>query len=275
VTEPVALQDIQAFLGQALQRTRPIAADASLEEKTRQLVSVGVRLSAVEQLEIYREQFWLRHIGAMKEDFLTLHQLLGEDAFQHACEAYLAACPPRSFTLRDLGDRFAEFVRTTEPWAKDALLHDCALLEWAFVEAFDAPDARPLDPRTLAEAPEDAWGGAKVVLHPSVQLVALSHPAHLYRAEVRDSHAEAARPSPADTFVVVYRGPEKLMYIAIEPLAFGLLSLLAKGTPLAAACERLAVDAKIADASELEPKVGGWFQAWAAYGWVSRVDFGG
>jgi len=208
----------------------------------------------------------------LREDFVTIHHLLGEDRFRAACEMYVAKCPPRSFTLRDLGDRFADFVRHNDPWAEDDLLHDCACLEWAFVEAFDAPDAPPLDPRSIAEAPEEAWGSATLVLDPSVQLVPLSYPVHLFRAEVRDGN-HPDRPVPAATHIVVYRGPEKLMYIAIEPLAFRLLQLLAEGTPLAPACERVALEAEIADASELEPKVGAWFQAWASYGWVSRVDF--
>jgi hypothetical protein len=264
--------DVQAFLGLVIPRASSIDTDPASVAKTKQVVAVGVRLSPVEQLEIYREQFWLRHVGAMKEDFVTVHHLLGDDEFQLLCAAYFLAYPPKSFTLRDLGERFAEFLQTAEPWAKDALLHDCARLEWAFVEAFDAPDAPPLDPTTIAEAPEDAWGHARVILHPSVQLLELSYAAHIFRRDVRDEESPE-RPTPAPTCVVVYRGPEKLMYIALEPLAFELLRLLAKGELLAPACERVAAEAQIADSSELEGKVGAWFQAWAAYGWVSRVEF--
>jgi hypothetical protein len=274
VTEAISLSDAQAFMGAALLRTDAITEDSTLATKTAQIVSVGVRLSPAQQLEIYREQFWLRHIDAMKEDFATIHNLLGEDGFRTACESYLATYPPQSFTLRDLGDRFADFVRKHDPWAKDDLLYDCACLEWAFVEAFDAPDAPPLDPLSIAEAPEDAWGSARIVLHPSVQLIALCHPVHLFRAELRDAK-NPQRPPPAATRVVVYRGTDKLMYIAIEPLAFDLLQLLAAGTQLAPACERVAFEAHVADTSELESKIGEWFQAWAAYGWVSRVEFGG
>jgi hypothetical protein len=275
VTEVVpSLGEVQAFMGAALLRTRRIADDAAEAARTGQIVSAGIRLSPVEQLEIYREQFWLRHIDAMREDFVTIHYLLGEAEFRMACEAYIAACPPHSFTLRDLGDRFADFVRTNEPWANDGLLYDCARLEWAFIEAFDAPDAPPLEPRSIAEAPEDAWGNARIVLHPSVQLLALSHPAHIFRGAVKEGKSPE-RPDPAPTRVVAYRGADKLMYIAIEPLAFDLLQLLAEGAPLAPACERVAAKAHIADASELETKVGAWFQAWASYGWVSRVEFEG
>ena len=70
-----SLGEVQAFMGAALLRTREIAEDAAEAARTEQIVSVGIRLSAVEQLEIYREQFWLRHIDAMREDFITIHYL--------------------------------------------------------------------------------------------------------------------------------------------------------------------------------------------------------
>jgi hypothetical protein len=255
-----------------IQRAGSIEDDSTLRQRTERLVGQNPRLSPTEQLEIYRQQFWLRHIGALKEDFVSVHHLLGEQEFRILCERYMAAHPPTSFTLRDLGDRFGDFIQATEPYRSDALLLDCARIEWAFVEAFDAPDAPPLDPHPIAMAPEEAWAGARVELHPSVQRLLLAHPAHVFRAQVRDGE-DPPRPEPTSTCIVVYRGPEKLMYIAIEPLAFRLLDLLASGTALAAACEGVANEAGIEDASQLEPRVGAWFQAWTGYGWVSRVDF--
>ncbi len=266
------LPDLQSFMVGVIQRPASFTDDAQLREQAERLVGANPRLSPAEQLDIYREQFWLRHVGALKEDFVSVHHLLGDEEFRILCERYLAAHPPTSFTLRDLGDRFGDFIQATEPYGSDALLLDCARLEWAFVEAFDAPDAPPLDPEPIAAAPEEAWAGARVVLHPSVQRLRLTHPAHLFRAQVRDGE-DPPRPEPTPTFVVVYRGPERLMYIAIEPQAFQLLDFLAGGAALAPACERVASDAGIADPSALENRVGGWFQAWAGYGWVSRVDF--
>jgi hypothetical protein len=269
---PTSLSEVQAFLGAVIPSTDPIATDRVAAAETANVVSQGVRLSPIEQLEIYREQYWLRHIGAMKEDFVTVHHLLGDDAFRSLCTGYFAAHPARSFTLRDLGSDFAQFVLGTEPWAKEPLIGDCVNVEWAFVEAFDAPDAPPLDPRSIAEAPEEAWGSARITLHPSVQLVALSYPVHDYRRDVRDEKSPE-RPVPKPTFLVVYRGPERLMYIDIEPLAFEILQCLSRAEPLAAACEHAALEVGVTDTSELERKVGAWFQSWAAYGWISRVDF--
>jgi hypothetical protein len=269
--DPV-LRDIQSFMASVIQRPASIREDSMSWAETERLVGPNPRLSPVEQLDVYRQQFWLRHVDALREDFVSVHHLLGDAGFEELCQRYLAVNPPTSFTLRDLGDRFADFIDATPPYKCDALLVDCARLEWAFVEAFDASDAPPLDTQAIVAAREEAWAGAQVALHPSVQALRLSHPAHVYRAQVREG-ADPPRPEPTPTCVVVYRGAEKLMYIAVEPLALQLLDLLAAGTPLASACESVAKEAGIANASELEPRVGAWFQAWAGYGWVSRVDF--
>jgi hypothetical protein len=272
MSESAALPQIQSFLVAVIQRAAFVGDDATLRGQTEHLVGPNPRLSPGEQLDIYRQQFWLRHIGALKEDFVSAHHLLGDESFRILCERYLAAHPPTSFTLRDLGDRFGDFLEATEPYKSDSLLLDCARLEWAFVEAFDAPNAPPLDPRAIATAPEEAWERARIVLHPSVQRLLLAHPAHVYRARVHEGE-DPPRPDRSPTGVVVYRGPEKLMYVAIELLALELLDLLAAGAPLGAACERVARRAGITEALELAPRVGAWFQSWAAYGWVSRVDF--
>lgn len=262
-----ALADLQSFFATAIRQPVPVAEQAGSVTETPVHVAGNGRLSPTGQLEIYREQFWLRHVGALEEDFATIHHLLGHDAFHTLAERYVAAHPPVDFSLRDLGARLPEFIASHPDYASDPLIADCARLEWAFVDAFDAADASPLDASSIASIPEDAWPAARVTLHPSVQRVALAHPAHELRAAVRGG-TEAPRPVPSPTHVVVYRGPETLQYVAIEAAAFDLLGRLARGESLGDACEALAAEHPEVD---LEAKVGEWFQAWTSYGWVSTV----
>src|SRR5215831_16934936 len=97
-------------------------------EKAPAVATGNARLSPVEQLDIYREQFWLRHVGVMEEDFVSIVTLLGHDGFHDLARAYLTACPPRTFTLRDVGDRLADFVATDPAYQDDLLLADLARL---------------------------------------------------------------------------------------------------------------------------------------------------
>jgi len=268
----VDLACIQAQLADLLRLPLAIASTADASSLAASIATGNARLSPVEQVEIYREQFFLRHVDALREDFRSLEHLLGHERFEDLAREYLGAYPPSSFTLRDLGHGMERFVRTHAPWSDDALLADLVRTEWAFVEAFDAPDAPPLDPAALATVPEDAWPHVRLVFQPAMQRLALGHAAHDYRLAARKDEAPS-RPAPSPCWVVVYRGREALQFIDVEPDAYALLDELARGTPLGVACERAATSAGV-DAATFEAKLGTWFQEWTTFGWIGRVDVG-
>jgi hypothetical protein len=257
----VSLAASQSALAELLRRSAPLDAQ---DERANAIATGNDRLSAVEQVDVYREQFFLRHVDALREDFATVAHLVGDDAFEALAHDYLAEHPPSSFTLRDLGEAFPAFV------AHDALLADLARIEWAFVEAFDAEDLPPFDPSSLAAIAEDAWPSARIVLQPAVQLVAMGHPGHDYRAAVKRGD-DPPRPEPRASFVVVYRGESSLAYIEVEREAFELLAELTRGSPLGRACESVA-RASGGALDDFQRKLGGWFSAWTQRGWIARVD---
>jgi len=269
---------VQEFVARAVQKRGDLAEHADVAAATPAVVAGNERLSPVEQLDIYREQFWLRHRDALREDFVSIAVLLGDETFDAMCADYLEACPPESFSLRDLGGHLADFVAGDPKWSGDPLVGELARLEWCFVESFDAPDAPPLDPRSIVAASEDQWPRARVAIHPAVQRIALAFASHDYRAAARRFNAgeieeRPARPESVRVPLVVFRGAEKLHYLDLEPAAFALLSALAEGERLEPACEIAAKEAGATDASALEPHVGTWFQQWTSLGWVSAVTF--
>lgn len=267
----MSLASVQRALAHLLRGATSIAADAESSALAEEIASGSERLSPAMQLDIYREQFFLRHSGILREDFRSLAHLLGDEAFEALARAYLQAFPPRTFTLRDLGSDLARFVTTAPPWADDALLADLARIEWAFVEAFDAPSASALDLATVASVPEDAWPSSRVVLQPSVQLLSLGHAAHDYRLAIRNDEPVAGPPEVRASYVVVFRGPTALQCMDLEAEAHALLDELARGTPLGEACERVAASSGAAE-EVFQEKVGAWFQQWTALGFISRVE---
>ncbi len=261
------LNELQEFMAEVLQKPRPLAEHAALAGATPEVIAGGERLSPVEQLDIYREQFWLRHTGALEEDYRTLCHVLGHDAFHSLCADYLAAYPPDSWSLRDLGAKLPEYLGKTAPWTDDALAYDLARYEWAFVDAFDAPDAPPLDTAAIAAASEDDWSRAKLELAPSVQLARARFPVDELRAAVQRGESPE-RPAARDVHLVVWRGADAMKYLDVEPAALALLERLAKGEGLAEACEALT-----AAEPAVGEKVGPWFQQWSQMGWIARVVF--
>ena len=252
------LADVQRAFGEAIASSEPVAEGAA------HFVAPGAR-DPKTQLETYREQFWLRHFGCMAEDFPALQAVVGEERFAELCRGYFAAYPPSSFLLRDLGTSFARYLDETN---QERFVRDLARVEWAFVEAFDAADAPPLDPESIASIAEDEWPRAVLTLHPSLQILDLAYPAEDVRAAFR-LRGEVLRPEAKPSPMVVYRRDLLLYVEPLEPPAYELLVRLQRGESLGAASEAVA-----ATNGSIEDQLGGWFSRWTALGFVSRVTVG-
>jgi hypothetical protein len=244
------------------------------------LVAQGERLivpshrgmSVADRLDVYREQFWLRHVPSLEEDYPTLCWALGGPMrFGELAMEYLSMSPPRTWDMQKLGQGLPSHVESHAPWKCDPLFVDAARLDWAFMEAFDAPDAPPFDARLLAATAEDALPLATIIFHPSVRGLTLDHPVHELRRAVKRS-VSPTRPGPLRTHLVVWRDVNcSLQAEEVEREALVLLVALADGSPLGSACDAL-VDACGADlASKLGPRVTSWFKQWTSRGWLSAV----
>src|SRR5262245_22989540 len=88
------LARVMAELRDACRSPPPIADDPAASSIARTHVMGNERLTPEAQADIYRRQFWLRHVDSMLEDYPALAHLLGEDAFDAFARAYLVAHPP-------------------------------------------------------------------------------------------------------------------------------------------------------------------------------------
>jgi len=276
VPPPLDLVTLQRFLAAALRREEPIAADPALAEATRAHVAGNDRLTPAEQADLYREQFWLRHVESLTEDYPGLRALLGGEVFDALLRAYLGAHPPRVPSLRDLG---ADFLPFAERWAgfpseRRSIALEMIRYEQAFIDLFDGPEPPPLDPEKIQGLPADAWERARIVLHPLLARMRLEHPLHLYRlaaASAGDAEEPPPFPAAAPVSLVLYRRENVVRYDEVEPEALALLDALAAGEPLVAACDRVAATLDPAGADRLGGKVGPWFQRWTANRWIVDV----
>jgi hypothetical protein len=268
-----SLAQLQRLLVEAVSNPRPIQADADLSAYAASLLLPSPRgMDPASRLEVYREQFWQRHLASLGDDFPTLIWVLGGSArFRELAVEYLQAHPPRTWNLQRLGADLPAYVAKTKPWASDGLAVDAARLDWAFMEAFDAPDAPPLDLGVLANAAPEAVATARVAFHPAVRRVVTAHPVHELRDAVR-SGAPCERPPKGNTHAVVWRDPACfLRSVGVDAMASELMSSLADGTPLGDACAAVAGAHPEAAPEAIASRVGEWFQHWTMHGWVSAV----
>ncbi|MEN9577773.1 MAG: hypothetical protein RJA70_782 [Pseudomonadota bacterium] len=272
---------VQEWLVKQLQRDRFLPKQADATEGSELHLTGNDRLRPVDQLEIYRVQFWLRHTSAMLDDYPGVSGILGQAEWEQLVESYLLACSPTSYSLRDLGDRFAAHIASRPVTPHQDLCEDMARLEWAYTELFDAAPAPPLDAAKLAALPEEAWQTARIVFNPAFQLLSVRYPVAELRRQLRNaqSHPDTepstvAIPEPEAQHLVLYRDRQlRLMHRRVGAPAALLLRHLRAGQALVPAAEATAAELPEA-AAEVEAQVGAWFQDWGACGWIVDVQAG-
>lgn len=248
------------------------------------LVKPSRTLQPVERVEIYNRMYWFRVLDSLAQDFPGLKALLGDKKFWHLAEQYLAACPSRSFTLRDLGSRLEKFI-VREP-ALVAPHHEAARdlvrFEWAQIVAFDGPSRPKLTKRQFAGTkPEELRLG----LQPYLSVLTVRHPVDEYVLAVKRDGALRSEASNAVTertegghdtielkrgeilHIAVHRVDNQLYYKRLEPEAARLLRALRVGRTLADACATAFTRSKLGEAEPAET-LKRWFSLWMRLGWL-------
>lgn len=244
------------------------------------------RLTSFERLEIYNRQYWFRLISAFAEDFPGLAAVVGQAPFDKLTRAYLADCPSRSFTLRNLGSRLESWLREHPEHAgkRPELALDVVRLEWAYIEAFDNAAERAL---TLADLGQ-LDGGSQLSLQPHLRLLHLLHSVDDFVIDVHRRQASQgvasnavtsakrsrSRRLPAtvkreDIYLGVHRYENAVYYKRLDHEEYLLLEALEAGSTLGDALDR-AFASSLLPEDERPARVQAWFANWAELGWFCR-----
>ncbi|ERO62692.1 HvfC/BufC N-terminal domain-containing protein [Pseudomonas piscis] len=135
----------------------------------------GPSLDVASGLAIYHHAYRARLQEVMDSDFPSIRHWLGDQQFSTLVAAYLERSPSRHFSLRWLGQGFADFLQEHLPAEQGLPLAELARLEWAFTLAFDAPEAAVLDIAAMAALAPGQWPGLQLRLAPCVQWLALRY----------------------------------------------------------------------------------------------------
>jgi hypothetical protein len=269
--------DVERVMERLLRARRSLLGDEAARRFAERAIAGNARVSPIEQLELYRRQFWLRHTDSLVEDFPGVGRILGQAQWERLVEEYLDAHPPSSPSLRDLGERLGDFAASRTWLDGRDLVADMASLEWALIEAFDAPAHAPLDPRALAAVPEHAWATARFAPHPTLRLLALRYavPALLRGAVAAARRGEPALEplapvEPRATFLAVYRKDLVVHQVELEALDHALLARLCRGEELEKACEAAAREHGLG-LDVLSERLMHLFQDWASRGYFVKV----
>ena len=283
VKKPKTLRAIQRLMLEAVRQ--PLTAQEQMQHEghvvAEKIIKPNDRLAAFERLQIYNQQYWWRLLGAFGEDFPGVRAILGQRRFDRLALAYLHAHPSRSWTLRNLGSQFPAFLAANaEPGS--ALAVDMARLEWARILVYDEAALDPVDPQRLAHSPPERL---RFRLQPHLQLLTFAYPVDQLITKLRQRQSESAsnaatgkrrassvrlqsRPAREPIFIAAYRRENSVRYRRMEPLAFQLLSILGKGTPLAEACESAFAHSTLPPEAAAA-RIRTWFAEWTSLHWLA------
>jgi len=190
-------------------------------------------LSFEDVLTLHRNTYRETLSEALAANFPAVVALIGPDGFEALALRFSIAWPPASPVLSEYGAAFPDFLASQAILGDIPYIGDVARLEWAWNQAFHAPDAMALTPQALGQALEN---GETVDLHfhPSARLLASSPPVLAIWRWARRSDPNSAPPTAAagGEHLLVLRPADEVLVRALDVGAFALLTALQAGRPL-------------------------------------------
>jgi hypothetical protein len=253
-----------------------VAVDAQTLES---IVTPSETLSGAERLAIYSRSYHARLLQCMREMLPALHHALGEELFNLFALDYLQHHPPRSYTLDNLADRFAQHLAETRP-DSDAppsereswpdFIVELAAMEWAFLKVYDGDG---LEGRALPSADDICALDLERILEarpspaPCLRLFAFRYPVHAYLIAVRRGERPPI-PAPSETFVAATRLNFRVMLYELSAQQYAVLRALDGQHALADALDQInSVSAPRPHAATIRD----WLCDWASKGFLEIV----
>jgi hypothetical protein len=222
-------------------------------------------LTSIERLGIYAHMYYARLLEILVAEYPTTQQVLGERAFERACQKFVERNPSKHRTLNLLSERFPDFLaRHLPPGNRSKLAVDVARIERAMEDVFDAPQAEPLTAAEFAAIGADEWHRVRLRVIPALRLLKLRFPANDYMSATRGGE-KPRTPRPRVTFAIVYRRGFQVYRRDQAAGQFKLVAALARGRTLEEAV-RSSISGRDGNADKLAATLGAWFREWAAAG---------
>lgn len=233
-------------------------------------------------LDIYRNTYRARLVGALRETYERTAKWVGDDGFRKAAAHHLIHSPPCGWTLDDAGHGFSEIL--AELFADNPEVAELAWLEWAMHRAYVAADVQPMTAadfeRLAASFSEDDWGALRIVFLPGTAHRTVRHDitalwTYLDHDSAGDhagsndavSHPQIAPIDPAS--LILWREGEKPVFMAGSEMEGQALQLVTGGASYGEMCafllDRLGEAAAIAEA-------GAMFGRWLHNGLIASVS---
>ena len=218
--------------------------------------------AADRRFAVYRNNVVTSLVNVLADIFPAVQRIVGERFFRAMARVHVLQSPPTSRLMTEYGREFPAFVSTFEPAREMPYLADVARIERAWLDAYHAADAAPLDPQALAAIAPEALAAQRFVPHPAARVLRSPHAANTVFAmnrsggEVRP--VDLARPE--DTLVV--RPQLDVNAIGLPSGGSAFLIALMEGRTLGEAAGAGAQDAdRVGEGFDLPANIAGMLEA--------------
>lgn len=251
-------------------------------EDVEQVIKRSENLTSIERLGIYGNAYYARLMECLRESFPALEFALGRELFDDFSFGYLQRYPSESYSLGQLGNHFAQYLRETRPDAEQCqagevdwpdFLIDLATLEWNIEQVFDGPGAEGLsllEVEQLGTIPDNQRSNVLLKPVPSLRIFAFQFPVNDYFTEFR-KEKQPQIPPPREQFIALTRRHYVVRRLELEPLEYKLLRQILRGDTIGESIESAAATSNN-DLPQLADSLHAWFQKWTEAEFFCSAD---
>lgn len=187
-----------------------------------------------DRLALYKGNLSAVWIGALKQAYPVLYQLVGSDFFDQMAREYGRVHPSQSGNLHFFGAQLSDFLSHSQIQHEYAYFSEVARLEWDFHRAYYEEDAEPLNLSTVlskaAELGQDLQN-VQLLLNPAARLFHSTYSVidiwHAHQADeivfpetiMKHNYGIISRPA----WHVKLRSVDKADYLALDAIWNGAL----------------------------------------------------
>lgn len=196
-------------------------------------------LTASDRIEIYRSSMIALLQKSLMQTYEACYKLVGEEFFIYLANEFIETQPSFSPDLNDYGGQFPTFL---QQHPKNSLLYlaDMARFEWAYHQAFDAPNYQSLDVKKLQTLPDEDYDYVVFQLPPASTLLASPFPL-IQIWEMNQAEACGTKtlmlPENSQFYFFIWRKELEMRVEQLQEKQYKLLKLIQEGHALGNICQ--------------------------------------
>ena len=198
----------------------------------------GGRISVDHRLHIYRNAYRVRLLENLRDAYEKTWAYLGDETFESSALAFIEEHPPQHRNLRWHGAAFPQWLENRFP--QDLDIAELSVIDWQLRQAFDGPNATPIQPVELAGLSAEDWASVGFQFVPTLFIAPLRfNSVNIWHALDREQAPPVAESLSHPTWLLIWRKGWQPHFRTIQAAEHAALLQLQGSASFAQACAAL------------------------------------